>query len=59
MKHIVSGGNWHMQLADVIESAQDGDTIAVPSEAVAELGEMARERMCPNKELTFIVEGEE
>lgn len=48
-----------MQLADVIESAQDGDTIAVPSEAVAELGEMARERMCPNKELTFIVEGEE
>jgi len=50
--------NWHMALAIAIEETQDGDTIVVHNDAERELGEIAKERMCPQKQITFEVRGE-
>jgi hypothetical protein len=58
MKHTVPYVNWHMALADVIEKAQDGDEIVCHSKAMADLGERARLRMCPEKHLMFSVSEE-
>lgn len=49
----IPAGNWHMALAEAIESALDGETIEVRTKSQAELGELARLRMCPDKRLTF------
>lgn len=56
MKHDARGANWHMKIADAIEAASDGDVVFVDSDAAAALGEGARQRMEPNKRLTFEVD---
>lgn len=53
MKIQIPAGNWLMPLADAIENAQDGDIIEVDTPEQIELGEHAKERMCPSKKLTF------
>lgn len=57
--YTVPHNNWHMALADIIETAKDGDTIICHSDAMAELAERARTRMCPEKQLTFTTEEED
>lgn len=54
-KHTLPMANWHMALADIIERADDGDVVIVPDEFTKELGERAKQRMCPDKKLTFEV----
>lgn len=53
MKIKIPAGNWHMALADAIESAKDGDVIVIKSDAQKQLGLSAKGRMCPNKDITF------
>ena len=48
-------GNWHMALADAIEQAEDGDIIEVHEQAMKELGERAKTRMCPDKKIEFVI----
>lgn len=55
-RHTLPAANWHMALANAIEAAQDDDTIVCHSEAMAELAEEARQRLCPSKRLVFEVE---
>ena len=47
--------NWTMTLADLIENSEDGDIIIVSSEAQKELGIRAKNRICPEKSITFLV----
>ncbi len=47
--------NWHMELADAIESAEPDETIEVHSDDMRELAKSAHQRMCPTKPLTFVV----
>jgi hypothetical protein len=42
-------------LVAAIASIEDGSCIIVSSQAMAELGEQARRRMCPDKQVTFVV----
>jgi len=53
--HKIPYANWTSHLARLIDTAADGDTIQVHTEAMQELAEMARERMCPEKKLNFII----
>ena len=55
MKHVIPTVNWHMALADAIDASQDGDVIVVQNEAQKELGEIAKSRVCPDKNITFEV----
>lgn len=55
MKHTVPVSNWHTALIETIHRAQDGDTIVVHTDAMRELGERARARICPSKNITFEV----
>lgn len=48
--------DWHMELADAIERSADGDEIVCHSEEMKKLGEGAKKRMCPNKQVSFTVE---
>lgn len=56
MKHTIPTENWHLALADAIEAAADGDVIVVHNAAMKELAEDARERMRPDKQLTFEID---
>ena len=56
MKHEVAKANWHIDLADKIETAEDGDTIVCHAEAMVEMGKSALSRMCPEKKITFEIE---
>lgn len=56
MRHTIPAGNWTRALAAKIEQAQDGDEIVVHNEDMKELAESAKQRMCPNKRLVFVVE---
>lgn len=56
MKHTVPASNWTVTLADLIGVARDGDTIEVHTEAMRELARLAHRRMCPEKNLTFVVQ---
>ena len=53
MRHIIPERNWHMELANTIDNAQDGDTIVVHDEDMERLALRAKSRMCPNRELNF------
>ena len=55
MEYIIPTGNWHIALADNIELAKDGDVIIVQNESQKELGESAKQRMCPKKQIIFEV----
>lgn len=56
MKHTVPAANWTTFLAEFIRTAEDGDTIEVHTEAMRELAHRAHWRMCPEKNLTFVVQ---
>jgi len=58
MQYVIPAGGWVSRLADAIENAEAGDSIVVRSEAMLELAERARSRMCPEKQITFILEKE-
>lgn len=53
--HTIPSGNWTQYLIDAIEQTDEGDTIVVESEAAAELGRKAVERMRPGLHVTFEV----
>ena len=53
MRYDVPAKNWTMVLADFIEQTQDGDVIVIASEAAKELAEKAKNRMCPEKKISF------
>ena len=54
-EHIIPAGNWHIALAEVINDAASGDRIIVDTDEKKELGEIAKGRMCPDKDVTFEV----
>jgi hypothetical protein len=45
--------NWHIALASAIKDCPDGSTIMCHTSEMIELGHSAKERMCPNKNITF------
>ena len=51
----IPSSNWPTALWAAIDCSVDGDIIVILNEAMRELGEEAKERMCPNKEITFEV----
>lgn len=53
--YTIPAGNWTIALADAIEQSVDGDVIVVDSDVKVELGQDAKDRMCPEKRLTFEV----
>ncbi len=55
MEHVIPAGNWTTALADTIEQSSNGDIIIVSDEAEKEMGESAKARMCPDKQITFEV----
>ena len=57
MEYIIPRVDGHLALADAIEQAENGDTIVCLSEAMQSLGEKARMRMCPEKNVLFTLEG--
>jgi hypothetical protein len=46
-------GNWQMALVEAIDRAAPGDTIVVNTEAMKQLGLLAKARMHPDKQITF------
>ena len=56
MTHTIPRGNWHLALIDAIKNAQDGDTIECHTEAMQQLAEKAKQRMCPQKSFIFTLE---
>jgi len=57
MRHIIPNeANWHTHLAGILGSSRPGDIIVCFSDSVRELADRAKRRMCPDKQLTFIVE---
>lgn len=59
MRHnIPNQPDWHARLADILGYSHPGDTIVCFSDSVKALAERAHQRMCPDKFLTFDVEGE-
>ena len=52
MRHKV---NNPLHLATTIRNAVDGDVIEILSAASAELAQRARQRICPCKDITFII----
>ncbi len=52
---VIPEADWLMKLADAIEDSMDGDVIIVSSEAKQELGQSAKDRMCPDKNVTIVV----
>ena len=53
MRHVIPLKNWHMELANAIDNANDGDTIVVHDEDMKQLALSAKSRMCPDKQLEF------
>lgn len=56
MRYEIHKHDWPAKLADTVGLATDGDTIVCYSQAMIELGERARVRMCPRKVLVFELE---
>jgi len=55
MRYIVPRSNWTYALGQFIEQSVDGDEIEVASFAAKALAEQAKQRMCPDKNITFVV----
>ena len=55
MIYHIPARNWSTALAEAIDAAQDGDTIAVASATQQRLAAYAVARMCPDKDLAIIV----
>lgn len=53
MTHTLPIINWHTVLAEIINKANDGDTIICQTDNKKELAERAASRMCPDKKLSF------
>lgn len=58
MRYTIPTRSWTLMLWVAIAAAQDGDVIEVHNDAMQELAERARLRMCPDKNLTFEIEEE-
>ena len=57
-KHrILTRPGWHITLAETISAAKSGDHIVVDTTAKCELGKRALARMCPDKEIIWVVRG--
>lgn len=56
MKLIIPSRNWTTELAKAIENAKPGDIIIVKTKAQIELGQGAKKRMCPSKDISFQLE---
>jgi len=54
MRRIIPASNWHMALAEAIESSGEDDVIVVSDEYKLDLGKAAAERM--GKSVTFEIE---
>lgn len=50
--------NWHETLAETINTCPDNSVICVNNEYIVGLGELARQRLCPDKTIEFTVEPE-
>lgn len=48
--------NWNNELANAIENSSNGDVIVCHSQEMMELAERAKERMCPDKIISFELE---
>ena len=59
MKHIIPTTDWHMALAQILETAVDGDIIVVKNESQQELAKRAISRMRPELKVTFVISEEE
>jgi hypothetical protein len=58
MRTKIDGGDWHMKLADAVETAGPGDVIEVASWHAAQLGHTAAQRMRGEAHgITFEVDG--
>mgnify|MGYP000082100079 CR=1 FL=1 len=58
MKIEIPRKNWTSELSDAIRNSSDGDVIVCHGPAMMELGKLAAARMCPEKNISFEVEGE-
>lgn len=58
MRIIIPVGDWLMKLCDALETSNNDDEIIVKTQAIKELAEMAKERICPDKNIIFIIEAE-
>lgn len=58
MTYTISKADWHISLSEYIRLAKDGDTIIMHSDAQKELAIRAKERMCPEKAIEFVVSSE-
>jgi len=58
MTHTIPAKNWTRALADSINNSQPGDSIIVATESQKQMGENAKQRICPNKSLSFEVKVE-
>ena len=56
MKYILESKNWTTALAILIAQCEDGDEIVFGSDNIKQVGERAKNRMCPEKSVTFSVE---
>lgn len=52
---VINRVNWPVKLADAVRDSQDGDVIQVATEAMRELGERAKARMCPDKNIAIVL----
>ena len=48
--------NWHIALANAIKNSNDDDIIVVHSKAMHELAASTKARMCPSKQISFVIE---
>jgi hypothetical protein len=49
----VQSADWMTQIPHAVKTATDGETIKVRTRGMAELGEITRKRVCPDKHLMF------
>lgn len=57
MKHTLPYPDWHIALTETIKAAADGDIIEVHTSSMKTLAQRAKERLCPKKQIEFIVKG--
>ena len=55
MRRVVTAKDWHESLVDAIKTSIDGDQIVCLTMDMAELGELARQRIRPGLDVSFVV----